>query len=112
MWFPAADLFSRHERSYNLLYPAVSLALSVQKYHKANPEIKYRQYNIINEDVPFVTVQLPMYNEMYVAERIIDYVAAQEYPKDKFEIQVLDDSTDETVSIVAAKVAALRAQGF
>ncbi len=83
-----------------------------KKYHKANPDIKYRQYNIISEDVPFVTVQIPMYNEMYVAERIIDYVAAQEYPKDKFEIQVLDDSTDETVSIVAAKVAALRAQGF
>ena len=54
-----------------------------KKYHKENPEIKYRQYNIINETVPFVTVQLPMYNEMYVAERIIDYVAAQEYPKDK-----------------------------
>ncbi len=83
-----------------------------KKYHKANPDIKYRQYNIISEDVPFVTVQLPMYNEMYVAERIIDYVAAMEYPKDKFEIQVLDDSTDETVSIVAAKVAALSAQGF
>lgn len=42
-----------------------------------------------------------MYNEMYVAERIIEYVAAQEYPKDRFEIQVLDNSTDETVGIVA-----------
>jgi len=59
-----------------------------------------------------VTVQLPMYNEMYVAERIIDYVAAQEYPKDKFEIHILDDSTDETVEIVAAKVAELREKGF
>jgi cellulose synthase/poly-beta-1,6-N-acetylglucosamine synthase-like glycosyltransferase len=83
-----------------------------KRFHKENPEIKYRQYNIISEDVPFVTVQLPMYNEMYVAERIIDYVAAQEYPKDKFEIHVLDDSTDETVGIVAAKVEELRAKGF
>jgi cellulose synthase/poly-beta-1,6-N-acetylglucosamine synthase-like glycosyltransferase len=83
-----------------------------KKYHKENPEITYRQYNIISETVPFVTVQLPMYNEMYVAERIIDYVAAQEYPKDKFEIHVLDDSTDETVGIVAAKVVELRAKGF
>ena len=53
-----------------------------------------------------------MYNEMYVAERIIDYVALQEYPKDKFEIHVLDDSTDETVDIVAKKVAELREKGF
>ncbi|MBL7825617.1 MAG: glycosyltransferase family 2 protein [Saprospiraceae bacterium] len=83
-----------------------------KKYHKENPDIKYRQYGMNDENVPFVTVQLPMYNEMYVAERIIDYVAAQEYPKDKFEIHVLDDSTDETVNIVAKKVEALKAEGF
>jgi cellulose synthase/poly-beta-1,6-N-acetylglucosamine synthase-like glycosyltransferase len=83
-----------------------------KKYHKENPEIQYKKYSIDDTNVPFVTVQLPMYNEMYVAERIIDYVAAQEYPKDKFEIQVLDDSTDDTVHIVAAKVAELKAQGF
>jgi len=83
-----------------------------KKYHKENPKIQYRQYDMNDESVPFVTVQLPMYNEMYVAERIIDYVAAQEYPKSCFEIQVLDDSTDETVDIVATKVAALKAQGY
>lgn len=83
-----------------------------KRYHKANPEITYRQYDLATEIVPFVTVQLPMFNEMYVAERIIDYVAAQDYPKDKFEIHVLDDSTDETVDIVAAKVAELKALGF
>lgn len=83
-----------------------------KKYHKENPKIQYKQYGRHDENAPFVTVQLPMYNEMYVAERIIDYVAAQEYPKDKFEIQVLDDSTDETVHIVAAKVAEYQAKGF
>jgi cellulose synthase/poly-beta-1,6-N-acetylglucosamine synthase-like glycosyltransferase len=83
-----------------------------KKYHKENPEIRYKQYGATDQNAPFVTVQLPMYNEMYVAERIIDYVAAQEYPKDRFQIQVLDDSTDETVGIVAAKVAELKAQGF
>jgi len=83
-----------------------------KKYHKENPKIQYKQYGPDDQDVPFVTVQLPMYNEMYVAERIIDYVAAQEYPKEKFEIQVLDDSTDETVNIVAAKVAEYKAKGF
>lgn len=83
-----------------------------KKYHKENPEIVYRQYSVSDETIPFVTVQLPMYNEMYVAERIIDCVAEQEYPKDKFEIHVLDDSTDETVHIVAQKVAELKAKGF
>ncbi|MCB0523375.1 MAG: glycosyltransferase [Lewinellaceae bacterium] len=83
-----------------------------KRFHKENPDIKYRQYSLQDDNIPFVTVQLPMYNEMYVAERIIDYVAAQEYPKDKFEIHVLDDSTDETVSIVAAKVKELQEKGF
>ncbi len=83
-----------------------------KRFHKENPSIEYRQYGMTDETVPFVTVQLPMYNEMYVAERIIDYVAAMEYPKERFEIHVLDDSTDETVGIVSAKVAALKAEGY
>src|SRR5215207_1448850 len=45
---------------------------------------------------PVVTVQLPLYNEMYVAARLIDAVCALDYPRDRLEIQVLDDSTDET----------------
>ncbi|MEZ4986211.1 MAG: glycosyltransferase family 2 protein [Saprospiraceae bacterium] len=61
---------------------------------------------------PFVTVQLPIYNEMYVIERLIDAVAAFDYPKDRFEIHILDDSTDETIDIVAAKVAEYKAKGF
>ncbi|MBK8555338.1 MAG: glycosyltransferase [Lewinellaceae bacterium] len=83
-----------------------------KRFHKENPNVKYNQFEADDENAPFVTVQLPMYNEMYVAERIIDYVAAQEYPKNCFEIHVLDDSTDETVSIVAAKVAEYQAKGF
>jgi cellulose synthase/poly-beta-1,6-N-acetylglucosamine synthase-like glycosyltransferase len=83
-----------------------------KRFHRENPKIQYRQYDADDENVPFVTVQLPMYNEMYVAERIIDYVAMQEYPKSRYEIHVLDDSTDETVGIVAAKVAELKEKGF
>lgn len=63
------------------------------------------------QDLPVVTTQLPIYNELNVAERIIDAVAAFEYPAGKHEIQVLDDSTDETTQIVARKVQALQAQG-
>ena len=51
---------------------------------------------------PVVTVQLPLYNEMYVAGRLIDAVAAMDYPRDRFEVQVLDDSSDETADVVAA----------
>ena len=52
---------------------------------------------------PFVTVQLPVYNESVVVERLIDAVAKFDYPKDRWEIQILDDSTDETTSIIAQK---------
>lgn len=63
------------------------------------------------DDWPHVTIQFPVYNEMYVARRLIEAGAALDYPADRLEIQVLDDSTDETVEIVAETVARLRAQG-
>ncbi|HSQ35418.1 MAG TPA: glycosyl transferase family 2, partial [Candidatus Binatia bacterium] len=55
-------------------------------------------------ELPRVTIQLPMYNEMYVAERLIDAVVKMDYPRERLEIQVLDDSTDETVSIASRRV--------
>ncbi|MCP3959207.1 MAG: glycosyltransferase [bacterium] len=61
---------------------------------------------------PVVTVQLPIFNEMYVAERLIDAVCALDYPRDLLEIQVLDDSTDETRDLVAKQVEQLRGRGF
>lgn len=62
-------------------------------------------------ELPRVTVQLPMYNEMFVAERIIDAAARIDYPRDRLEIQVLDDSTDSTASIAKARCAELRRRG-
>lgn len=59
-----------------------------------------------------VTIQLPIFNELYVAERLINAVCNLEYPKDKLEIQVLDDSIDETVALVADVVARKQAEGF
>jgi cellulose synthase/poly-beta-1,6-N-acetylglucosamine synthase-like glycosyltransferase len=64
------------------------------------------------DEEPMVTIQLPLYNEMYVAERLIKAVCEIEYSKDKMEIQVLDDSTDETTGIVAKVVEQKRHQGF
>jgi len=59
-----------------------------------------------------VTIQLPLYNELYVVERLIDSVCAIDYPKDKLEIQVLDDSTDETVEVAAKIVEKKKKLGF
>jgi cellulose synthase/poly-beta-1,6-N-acetylglucosamine synthase-like glycosyltransferase len=60
---------------------------------------------------PWVTIQLPLFNERLVARRIIEAAAAIRYPRDRFEIQVLDDSTDDTVDLSRAVVAELRATG-
>ncbi len=62
-------------------------------------------------DLPMVTVQLPLFNEMYVAARLLDAIAKVRYPADRMEIQVLDDSTDETQEICKGKVLELQALG-
>ncbi len=60
---------------------------------------------------PLVTVQLPLYNERYVAGRLLEAAGALDYPADRLEIQVLDDSTDDTAAIVAEAAQHLRARG-
>jgi len=63
-------------------------------------------------DLPPVTIQLPIYNEMYVADRLIDTVCEMDYPRELLEIQVLDDSTDETREIAELAVRRHAARGF
>jgi len=62
--------------------------------------------------IPYVTVQLPIYNELYVVERLIDNACKFDYPSNKLEVQVLDDSTDETVDIIKKKVDEWKAKGI
>jgi len=64
------------------------------------------------KNFPTVTIQLPIYNEVYVAPRLLDAISKIDYPKEKMQIQVLDDSTDETVQVVALKVMELKSKGF
>lgn len=64
------------------------------------------------EERPFVTVQLPIYNERFVAARLISATAAIHWPNDRFEIQVLDDSTDETKWIIDREAATVRKKGI
>lgn len=61
---------------------------------------------------PLVTIQLPIFNEKFVIERLIDKIIEMDYPKEKLEIQILDDSTDDTLDIVKQKVESLQKQGF
>ena len=64
------------------------------------------------DELPMVTVQLPIYNERYVAERLLRAVSALDYPRERLEVQVLDDSTDDTREVVAREVARLQAAGL
>lgn len=66
----------------------------------------------IPDQVPYVTIQLPVFNEAYVMERLLDNIALIDYPREKLEIQVLDDSTDDTVQATAAHVQRLAATGL
>lgn len=77
------------------------------KHHKnvAVPKARF-------EELPRVTVQIPSYNEMYVIERVIDAVCAFDYPRDRLDIQVLDDSTDETQKIARNVVERWRSLGL
>ncbi len=64
------------------------------------------------DELPMVTIQLPMFNEKFVVEGLLKKVTAIDYPKDKLEIQILDDSTDDTYELCQQQVEYYRAQGF
>lgn len=100
-----------------VLYLVILLFLAVYGFHRTQLVFLYYKHRDRRSgpagkftDLPAVTVQLPLFNEMYVVERLLDAVVAIRYPRDRFQIQVLDDSTDETQDICRRKVAALRAQ--
>lgn len=104
-------------------YFAVLLLLSMYGLHRSHLVItvlrhrkvlKARQTQPIDlalidaANLPYVTIQLPLFNEATVAPRLLDHVARIDYPRDRLEIQVLDDSTDETRQLVMAHVARIR----
>jgi cellulose synthase/poly-beta-1,6-N-acetylglucosamine synthase-like glycosyltransferase len=63
-------------------------------------------------EIPFVTIQLPVYNEKYVVERLIDNIVLMDYPKEKLEIQVLDDSTDDSAVLTTSIINKYASQGI
>ncbi|MDB4060997.1 glycosyltransferase family 2 protein [Vicingaceae bacterium] len=88
----------------------IQLVIKYKRYQKQQ-KLRLTEQSTIDFE-PKVTVQLPLFNEKYVTERLIDCVAALDYPKDKLEIQILDDSTDETTEITKAKVEEIRKAGI
>ncbi len=96
---------------YSILQLSLAIAYVRNKYRLKRGEIEASEPVFDPNNTPKVTVQLPMFNELYVAERIIETVAAFDYPADKLQIQVLDDSTDETQEVIAKKVAEIAARG-
>lgn len=91
-------LFSGH--AFIMLY-------LIRKSKDVRPEIPGK-----SDDTPYVTIQLPVYNEMYVVERLIDAVCNIDYNKALLEIQVLDDSTDATVDMVEDKIREKKSEGI
>ena len=80
-------------------------------YHKKYRNVKHEP-KTVNDFTSTVTIQLPLYNELYVVERLINAVCEIEYPKDKLDIQILDDSTDETTAITEKIVREKQLLGF
>ena len=79
------------------------------RYRHITPQPKRR---FTKAELPFITVQLPLFNELYVVERLLKSVTELDYPRHLLEIQVLDDSTDDTVNIAVAAVEKYRGQGI
>ena len=79
------------------------------RYRKFVPQPKGK---FAEEDLPHITVQLPLFNEMYVTQRLVKAITEIDYPHEKLQIQVLDDSTDETMKIASETVDIYARQGF
>jgi cellulose synthase/poly-beta-1,6-N-acetylglucosamine synthase-like glycosyltransferase len=92
------------------LYSLVQLSLLIRYRRHKNMDSKPAPVRV--ESWPAVLVQLPVYNERYVVERLIDAVCAFDYPRELLEIQVLDDSSDESFELAAARVSHWKNQGI
>ena len=94
-------------------YALAQLNLLFNYLTAQNKKNKAPKFDLSNpEEVPYVTIQLPVFNEMYVMERLLDNIAQIKYPKGKLEIQVLDDSTDYSLKLTAKKVKELNTRGL
>ena len=82
--------------------------LKADKYSTESPKFDFTNQN----EIPKVTIQLPVFNELYVMERLLENIVELDYPSHKLEIQVLDDSTDESVESTSKQIKSLQKRGF
>src|SRR5256714_8007585 len=104
---------------WTICYMSVLIGLSAYGIHRyviIYLFLKHRKRGVVPagrfEELPKVTMQLPIFNEVYVVERLLKSVSEIDYPKDKLHIQVLDDSTDDTRELTASCVSELQSRGF
>jgi cellulose synthase/poly-beta-1,6-N-acetylglucosamine synthase-like glycosyltransferase len=104
-----------------ILYFSILTMLAIYGGYRVKQVIDFWRYRKLvpspaahfsESELPLITVQLPLFNELYVVERLLKAVTEIDYPRDRFEIQVLDDSTDETVKLAAATVEHYKLAGF
>src|SRR6266699_1878174 len=104
-----------------ILYFTILGLLAIYGLYRVKQVIEFWRYRDLvpepkghfsQEQLPFITVQLPLFNEMYVVDRLVKAITEIDYPRERLEIQVLDDSTDETVKIAEATVAKYAQEGF
>ncbi len=95
------------------LYALAQLNLLFNYVSAQKQEDTSQKYDLTkSEEIPYVTIQLPVYNELYVMERLLENIVKLEYPREKLEIQVLDDSTDESVTGTAIQIKELQKTGI
>lgn len=95
------------------MYAVAQLNLLINYLKYKNKEDNSVKFDFTNpEEIPYVTIQLPVFNELYVMKRLLKNIAKIDYPKDKLEIQVLDDSTDESIEMTSKYIIKVQELGF
>lgn len=95
------------------MYAMAQLNLLFNYLRYRNKEDNCLKFNLQNpEEIPLITIQLPVYNELYVMKRLLKNIAEIDYPLDKLEIQVLDDSTDESIEMTAKHIKKIQEKGI
>ena len=104
-----------------IIYFGILTVLAIYGVYRVKQVIEFWRYSrfppkaksaFAESDLPHITIQLPLFNEMYVVERLVKSVSEIDYPRHRLEIQVLDDSTDETVNIARTTVETYAKQGY
>ena len=95
------------------MYAVAQLNLLINYLKYKNKEDNSVKFDFTNpEEIPYVTIQLPVFNELYVMKRLLKNIAKIDYPKEKLEIQVLDDSTDESVEMTSKYIKKVKELGI